>query len=294
MLLYPAYAIVKSELLPGPGHTSLIGTAMWQLAQRKASGSVLDSGTQGRTLWQTWMQYDAFLLEAGLAAAVVGLFIRPLRPLALAMIGFGLVLVTGGYIPYMQVINLLPFAALLLAGVLARIVRATAGHKGRRRSTVAGIPPAAAATALSIAVVAVAAGTVGVRWARSDARMTGVHEEPPLKQADRWIGTNVPRNRVVVVHDALWTDLVAKYGFRPEDVVIVYKLDGDPAVHKRVTRIDYLVLPDYYYRTPDAQAQYPTAVHARDHAVAVARFGSEPTSAVTVYRVSSHWSPQRR
>lgn len=296
MLLYPAFAVVKSELLPGPGHTSLIGTAIWQLGQRQASGSVLTASTAGHNLWLSWLQYDAFLVYAGIGAAVVALFIRPLRPLALAMGGFGLVLVTGGYIPYMQIINLLPFAALLLAGVLSRVAPAVAGRVGtwvgQRRPGLAIMPPAALATALSLAVVAVLAAAVGPRWGHRDAAMMGAHEEPPLKQADRWVARSIPRDRVVVVHDALWTDLVAKDGFRPDNVIIVYKLDGDPAVHKRVTRIDYLVLPDYYYRTAAAQGQYPTAVHARDHGVAVAHFGSDPTSAVTVYRVSPHWSPQ--
>jgi hypothetical protein len=289
MLLYPAFAIVKSELLPGPGHTSLIGTAQWQLAQRQASGSVLTPGSPGSALWSTWLQYDAFLVYAGIAAAVAALLIPPLRPLAVAMAGFSLVLVTGGYIPFMQIINLLPFAALLVAGVLSRIVPATA------RWVVPRLPhsarPAAVAAAASVAVVAVLGGTIGPRWARSDANMMESRTEPPLKQADRWVASSVPRNRVVVVHDALWTDLVAKDGFDPDNVVIVYKLDGDPAVHKRVKRIDYLVLPDYYYRTAAGQGQYPTAIHARDHAVPVARFGSDPSSAVTVYRVSAKWSP---
>jgi hypothetical protein len=296
MLLYPAFAVVKSELLPGSGHTSLLGTAIWQLGQRQSSGSVLSGNTPGHDLWLTWLQYDAFLVPAGIAAAVVALLIRPLRPLALAMAGFGMVLVTGGYIPYMQIINLLPFAALLLAGVLSRLVPAVArrvgGRAGRGGAGHSLLRPAAVATALSLAVVAILAGVVGPRWTARDAGMTGAHEEPPLKQADRWVGASIPRDKVVVVHDALWTDLVAKDHFRPDNVIVVYKLDGDPAVHERVRRIDYLVLPDYYYRTSAAQGQYPTAIRARDHAVAVAHFGSDPTSAVTVYRVSSHWSPK--
>jgi hypothetical protein len=292
MLLYPAFAVVKSELLPGPGHTSLVGTAMWQLAQREKSGSVLDPGTAGRDLWQTWLQYDAFLVYAGIAAAVVALLIRPLRALALALAGFALVLVTGGYIPFMQVINLLPFTALLVAGVLSRVIPLLVEWAVRRRAKHREVRgPALATTALSVAVVVLLAGAVGPDWSRSDAGMMS-GQQPPLKQADEWLSSTIPRDRVVVVHDALWTDLVAKDGFNPNNVIIVYKLDGDPAVHKRVTRINYLILPDYYYRTSAGQGQYPTAIRARDHAVAVAHFGTDPSSAVTIYRVSSHWSPR--
>ena len=173
--------------------------------------------------------------------------------------------------------------------MLSRIVPAAARWVVPRRPGSA--RPAAVAAAVSVAIVGALAGTIGPRWARSDANMMEAHTEPPLKQADRWVASSVPRDRTVVVHDALWTDLVAKDGFDPDNVVIVYKLDGDPAVHKRVKRIDYLVLPDYYYRTAAGQGQYPTAIHARDHAVPAARFGSDPASAVTVYRVSAKWSP---
>ena len=298
MLLYPAFALVKSEFLPGPGHTSLIGTAIWQLGQRQASGSILQAGSQGSSLWQTWLQYDALLVYAGLAAGVVALLIRQLRPLALALFGFSLVLVTGGYIPFMQVINLMPFAALLLAGVLARISPATVSWVvswfERLRPALRLPRPRVVAAAISVALVAGLAVTAAPRWYRSDRAMMTAHEEPPLKQADRWAATNIPRSRVLVVHDALWTDLVAKDGFRPENVIIVYKLDGDPAVHKRTTRVDYLILPDYYYRTAAAQGQYPTAIHARDHAIPVAHFGTDPTSAVTIYRVSARWSPHAK
>jgi hypothetical protein len=298
MVLYPAFAIVKNELLPGPGHTSLIGTAAWQLAQRQGSGSVLHSGTSTHGLWLTWIQYDQFLIYAGAAAAVGALLIRRLRPLALAMAGFALALFTGGYVPFMQVINLMPFAALLLAGVLARAIRSGAARIALRPPAFVRLPSATLRpmlqVALSAAVVAALAVVTGPHWYRSDAAMAAPRAEPPLKQADRWVADNVPRDRVLVVHDALWTDLVAKDRFDRRNVVIVYKLDGDPAVHKQVTRIDYLVLPDYYYRTQAAQAQYPTAIRARDHAVAVAHFGSDPTSAVTIYRVSSRWSPAQR
>ncbi len=41
ILLYPAMAIVKGELLPGPNHNSLLGTAIWQLHERTPSGSLL-------------------------------------------------------------------------------------------------------------------------------------------------------------------------------------------------------------------------------------------------------------
>ena len=114
-------------------------------------------------------------------------------------------------------------------------------------------------------------------------------QEPPLWSATQWLADNVPRDRVLVVHDSIWTDLVHHYGFDPQPI-IVYKLDTDPAVRERLRRIDYLVLPNWYYATPAGVAKYPTVTEARKHAVAVARFGSGDDG-VQVYRVSRYWRP---
>jgi hypothetical protein len=119
-----------------------------------------------------------------------------------------------------------------------------------------------------------------------------VRQQPPLHAATRWVADNVPRDRVVVVHDSIWTDLVHRYGFDPQPI-IVYKLDTDPAVRRNLHRIDYLVVPNWYYETPVAASKYPTLMEARKHAVAVARFGSGDDG-VQVYRVSRYWRPDPR
>jgi cellulose synthase/poly-beta-1,6-N-acetylglucosamine synthase-like glycosyltransferase len=40
--VYPLFATLKGELVPGPGHVSLLGAVKWQLFMRKSSGSVFD------------------------------------------------------------------------------------------------------------------------------------------------------------------------------------------------------------------------------------------------------------
>jgi hypothetical protein len=69
---------------------------------------------------------------------------------------------------------------------------------------------------------------------------------------------------------------------------MAYKLDADPAVHDRLVRLDYLVVPDWYYTAQNDK--YPTLLEARDHAVAEAHFGTGP-DAVTIWRVSGGWAP---
>ena len=61
-------------------------------------------------------------------------------------------------------------------------------------------------------------------------------------------------------------------------------------VRNNLTRIDYLVLPDWYYSTSDAPQKYPTLTEARKHAIEVASFGTGPDR-VGIYRVSDHWKP---
>ena len=69
---------------------------------------------------------------------------------------------------------------------------------------------------------------------------------------------------------------------------MAYKLDADPAVHERLTHLDYLVVPDWYYTIKDGK--YPTLIEAQRHAVSTAHFGTGP-DAVTIWHVSSRWKP---
>jgi hypothetical protein len=288
MALYPLYAILKGELVPGPGHTSLLGTAAWQLSGRTASGSLLNPDSATAQLFGGWLHIDRWLLLFGLAAIPITVLVRRLRPAALALILQWLMMVRGGYVPFMHVINLMPWSALLIAGACSAIAGnrelAPAGllrySAGRARFVRAGI-----ATGL----VAVLAGVATLSWAPHLQPMMTSTQQPPLRSATTWLAHNVPRDKVVVAHDSIWTDLVHHYGFDPRPVMI-YKLDADPEVRRGIKRIDYLVLPDWYYRIGDADQKYPTLMEARKHSVAVVTFGTGPDQ-VTIYRVSSHWRP---
>lgn len=288
MAMYPLFALFKGELFDRPDRNSLLGTARWQLADRATSGSVLNFGSATNQQVQNWFQYDHWLLVLGLAAIPVALLVRRLRPATLALVIGWLVLVRGGYVPFMHVINLMPWSALLIAGVGSAIA-------GRRDLVPTGwLRPRAAQgfwhgfrVATAALLLAGLASVTTVSWAPELRRMMTVTEEQPLRTATKWVADNVPRDRTVVVHDSIWIDLVHHYGFDPQPV-IVYKLDTDPAVQESVKRIDYLVVPDWYYRTADAEEKYPTLMEARKHAVPVASFGTGDDR-VQVFRVSEHW-----
>jgi hypothetical protein len=291
MAMYPLYALYKGELVERPGQNSLLGTAKWQLAERESSGSLLDPASPTAHMVGQWLGIDRWLLLAGLVAIPVALLARRLRPAVLVLVIQWLVLVRGGYVPFMHVVNLMPWSALLAAGA----VEIVAGN--RRLATFRPLPggrmsgrplPRLRAVTTGLAAVCLAAVLVG-SWTPTLRPMLQPRQEPPLWSATQWLANNVPRDRVLVVHDSIWTDLVHHYGFDPQPI-IVYKLDTDPAVRERLRRIDYLVLPNWYYATPVGVAKYPTVTEARKHAVAVARFGSGDDG-VQVYRVSRHWRP---
>jgi hypothetical protein len=291
MAMYPLYALYKGELLERPGRNSLLGTAKWQLVERESSGSLLDPSSPTAHMVGQWLGTDRWLLLAGLVAIPIALLARRLRPAVLVLVIQWLVLFRGGYVPAMHVVNLMPWSALVVVGT----VEVVAGNRrlatfqplvGGRKS---GRPrPRPRALTAGLAAACLAAVLVG-SWTPTLRPMLQVRQEPLLWSATQWLANNVPRDRVLVVHDSIWTDLVHHYGFDPQPI-IVYKLDNDPAVRERLRRIDYLVLPNWYYATPAGVAKYPTVTEARKHAVAVARFGSGDDG-VQIYRVSRYWRP---
>jgi hypothetical protein len=275
---YLVLATVKGELVPGSDRVSLVDGVLFQLSDRESSGSPLDpESLVSRTLGQ-WWQLDPVLIVAGLVAGVAGLAVRRLRPFALLLLGLTAVLLRpGGYVPVPYVIVLLPLAALLVAGVtdaaLRRVRRPRGAGPLRRGLRVAWVAVVAAA-----AVVAVPLWGAQLRgFLRADL-------DEPMRQAQDWVETNVPRGDTLVVDDAMWVDLV-RAGFDRDDVLWYYKVDTDPAVAALLPDgwrdVDYVV-------TTDSMRTFPTAFPQVSETIAnsqvVASFG-EGSTQVDIRRV---------
>ena len=286
MAMYPLLAVFKGELFQGPGHNSLLGTAMWQLSGRQSSGSLLSAGSSMRVLFEQWLSQDRLLILGGLAAVPVAVVALRFRPIALALVIGWLLMVRGGYVPFMHVITLLPWSALLLAGALEVVARGWLLHRWRHAES----RPRAA---WRVGVAAVLAGALlaaaAMTWPARLGPMMTTPEVPAMRAAELWVADNVPRNKELVVHDSIWVDLVHRYRFNPRPI-IVHKLDSDPAVRRSLKRIDYIVVPNWYLTNPVGAQAYPTLLEARKHAVAVANFGTG-SDGVGVYRVSAYWRP---
>jgi 4-amino-4-deoxy-L-arabinose transferase-like glycosyltransferase len=261
---YPLYALLRGELFPGPGHVSLIGAWQFQLGSRSGSGNVFNASSGAHQLIQSWLYYDTVILVAGLVATVAGLARRRLRPVALAgAILVAVALRPGGYLPAMYVVQVLPFFAIAIAGVLAWAVERLHPDRQWWRWAVVGT------------AIAVAGAVVVPRWYVGDQRALRTDDNAPYVQAADYLRRGLPASSTVVVDDVLWLDCV-NAGYTPDRVIWFYKLDLDSAVAARLP--DGWRDVDYIRSTPAVRqdpASLPTVNKLLINSTVVASFGPQ-------------------
>ncbi|WP_433794623.1 ArnT family glycosyltransferase [Actinoplanes sp. CA-252034] len=232
---YPLYALLRGELFPGADHVSLIGAWQFQLGSRAGSGSVFTEGSIAAKLVASWLDHDPYLLAGGLVATVVCLFVRRLRPPAVA--GAILVLIAcrpSGHLPVMYVVQLLPFFAIAVGGVLDLAVRVMPARQRLAR------------LALPAVLVLLAATVVAPRWWAGNRLALTADYHDGYVSAARYLRERVPdrANTTIVLDDVLWLECVDA-GYQPDRTIWFYKLDLDPAVAARLPNgwrdVDYLV-----------------------------------------------------
>jgi 4-amino-4-deoxy-L-arabinose transferase-like glycosyltransferase len=262
LLAYPLFAVLKGELLPGAGHVSLFEAMRFQLYGRMSTGSALVPGTFSRQLVSGWLSLDAWLLVLGLAALPVGLWVRRLRPAAVAL---GCLVVMGlrpGYLPQPYVVALLPFCALLPMGALDVAWDRVRDLDLRLRAVRAASSVLAvlAVTSLVLAVLA-----VGRSWYAADGYAMSGNQTRPVLDAQRWLPRHVDHRARVLVDDTFYVDLV-RAGFAPRfGVVWFYKLDFttnlDPSIVRHLPQgwraFDYVISTDVIR---SALAQNPSSL----------------------------------
>lgn len=271
--VYPLFAALRNELLPGSNHVSLWSNGiLYQLATRKGSGALWQSGSARRQLLDDWLSWDRVLITSGAAACVVVLLAVPrLRPIALAFVLWALpVLKPGGYLPAMYVIAALPFAALLTAGLVDAAHRHVARWLRDDDARVAALVAAVLCAAL--------AGTAYLPKLHS-IESNRVDAAGITAAAEGYLEQHASRSDNIVVDDTYWTDLV-KAGY-PEPwhgVISYYKFDLDEvSSHKQLPQgwrdIDYTVV------TPEMRANVsaiglPRLAATIAHSSVVATFGT--------------------
>ncbi|MGZ0712657.1 ArnT family glycosyltransferase (plasmid) [Coraliomargarita sp. W4R53] len=266
-LIYVAFALVKGEVVPGAGRVSLFEGLAFQLASREGSGSLLDPESLMSRTVGLWWQLDSVLIVAALAAAVAALFVRRLRPWAITLLALTAFMFRGGYLPVPYVIMLLPFAAIVVAGmaqVAAERLRARTGKHRVLSRIGGGFLAAGLVAALLIA---------GPLWTAQLRGFLLADLDQPLRDAETWMVENAPGDARILVDDAMWVDLVSE-GFTRENVVWYYKADTDPDVQTLAPNgwrdYDYVVTTDSMRTFP---TEFPTVRQAIDNSVVVASFG---------------------
>ncbi|MET0303963.1 MAG: hypothetical protein ABW040_07910 [Microbacteriaceae bacterium] len=271
---YLLFAAVKGELIPGTGRVSLIDGVMFQLSSRDGSGSPFDPESLMSATLGMWWQLDPVLIVAGLVAAIAAVGIRSMRPFAVMVLALtAFMFRPGGYLPVPYVIILIPFAALLIAAVGERAIRAL---KVPGRARVAGVG--------GVLALAVAGAALAPLWFVQLRGLLLADLDQPMRQAQSWVAANVPEDSRLIVDDAMWVDLVEQ-GRDRENVVWYYKVDTDPEVQAQSPNgwqdADYVITTDSMRTFPDG---FPQVREAIDNSVVVASFG-ESNQAVEVRRV---------
>lgn len=212
-VLYVAYAAVRFELTAVEGANNALDLLRFRLIDRIDAASLFGSGRRGLP---GGLALDPVGTVLALVAAPVALLAMPrLRPIATAFIVPVAFLVVAADVAAPLLIAGLPFGALLIAGVADWTARSVAvrltSSQPRRRHV-----PFAAVGALAGALAA-------PMWLATYRHELTADLDAPLREAKRWIATNVPNDRRLLVSDGLWIDLVAD-GFPPDQL----ELDGVP------------------------------------------------------------------
>ena len=271
--IYPLYAVLKSELVSGPGHVSLQDAIAFQLKDRTGSGSVLDTSSVAYETLSSWLFYDQILLAAGLAAGIVCLALRNLRVIGLCLLIFALVaLRPGGYLPLMYVIAVLPFAAVAVAGVgqwlfdqMSRI-RVNTVQVGR---------------IMASAVAILAVGALGSQWTAKNADALTDRPNDTYYSALDYVVQNVDKNSPILVDDSYWNPLVdagwSSDGWR--GAIWYFKLDLDPVARESDLPdgwkdIDYILVNDAMVKNFDGLSKLPQMTDAYKHSHVIEQWGT--------------------
>jgi glycosyltransferase XagB len=305
LALYPLYATLKGELLPGPGHVSLLGTDLNMVATRQGTGNVFAQGTVAHGTVTAWLSLDPWLVGVALLLSPIALVARGTRAVALAYLIQVAMIARPGYLPAMYVIALLPFAALIVAGTLHGLWRFATDSHARHRGPgwVPGWPPGwvpacltpapwlarlvtkavAAASAVALAMAAAAAAVyVAPRWTNVDRAAMTVRLDTPELEAENWLLQHVGHEQRLIVTDDFWVYLIGhgydshpvQGGFNSPTVVSYWPLDKDPAV-KRFFPYSWREF-DYIVSTPamrDTSNGTPNTALALQNSRPVASFG---------------------
>jgi hypothetical protein len=277
---YVLMAVLRGELVPGPGHVSLWDGIRFQLWERTTGGALDDRYSLKRHTVDEWLRLDPALPFLAVPIALAALFVKRLRPFAVGLVVLIAIILRPGYLPVPFILSALPLTALLAAGtgeVALRYLFRTVEQRsvGPPRFRV----PALAAVALIVSIVV-------SLWLPAYHGVMESDEDASMRQTQHWIEQNVPKTDRLIVDDAFWLNLI-RDGRDRRNVVWAYKVDTDEQVRGWAPHgwTDY----EWVVSTASLRANMPpngALTEAVAHSQPAAIFGSGGTR-VEVLRVDN-------
>jgi hypothetical protein len=278
--MYVLMAVLRGELVPGPGHVSLWDGIGFQLWKRTPGGVLDDPYSLNRRTVNAWIALDPALPFLAVPIALAALFVKRLRPFAVGLVTLIATIFRPGYLPAPFILSALPLTALLAAGI-GEVALRKLSRTPRNRSIVLRRfrVPALAAGAL---IVSIAVSL----WLPAYHGVMASDDDLSMRQTLKWIEQNVPKTDRLIVDDAFWVDLI-RDGRNRHNVVWAYKVDTDEQVQGWAPKgwTDY----DWVVSTPSMRANMPPngiLTDAVAHSQPAATFGSGGTR-VEVLRVDN-------
>lgn len=222
--VYPLMALLRGELVAGPGHVSLQDALAYQFVSRSGSGWIWDDGSHRFELVSIWIGIDPYLAVGGVLAALVCLVARRTRWIPVAIACWAVpVVASQGYLPAMYVVGVLPFLAIAIgaaAGLAWHVL-----HRAIRRlapgARIAG--PALVAALITTAVVLVPLSN----WVERDSRLLTRDLNADWHRTLEWAAANIPHDEVTLVPYSMWHDLNERGWHDPWTLVVLEKVDLD-------------------------------------------------------------------
>lgn len=220
---YVLIAVLRGELVPGPGHVSLWDGIKFQLWERATGGALDDPSSLKRHTVDEWLKLDPALPLLAVPIALAALFVMRLRPFAVGLVILIATVLRPGYLPVPFILSALPLTALLAAGTGEVALRHLFRPRIQRWVALRRLRiPALAAGALIVSI------TVCL-WLPTYHGLMESDDDASMRRAQQWIEQNVPRTDRLIVDGAFWVDLV-RSGRDRRNVVWAYKVDTDAQV----------------------------------------------------------------
>ena len=222
--LYPVMALLRGELISGPGHVSLQDALMYQFVSRSGSGWIWEDGSHRSQLVGSWVAIDGYITIAGALAAVACLFARRTRWIPVALMCYSLPIVASqGYLPAMYIIAALPFLAIAIgaaADLTWRLALRTLRHWA---------PGARISSTMLIGLVIAAAVVIipSAHWVERNGALLTQDRNADWRRTLAWAATNIPHDDVVLAPYSMWHDLNERGWNDPWTMIVLEKVDLD-------------------------------------------------------------------